>query len=62
MLDIPLYCGKRKNILVISGGGMKFFSALWAVSKLIELEIIIKPDIFCGTSVGSIICLLSFSR
>ena len=58
MLDIPLYCGKRKNILVISGGGMKFFSALGAVSKLIELEIIIKPDIFCGTSCGAILSFL----
>ena len=40
MDDIPLYRGKRKNILVISGGGIKGFSALGAVTRLKELEII----------------------
>jgi hypothetical protein len=58
MIDIPLYEGKRKNILVISGGGLKFFSSLGAVKALKELEIIDKPDIYCGTSSGSIISLL----
>jgi predicted acylesterase/phospholipase RssA len=55
---IPLYQGKRKNILVISGGGIKGLSALGALKLLIEEEIIVYPDIFCGTSVGSIICFL----
>jgi NTE family protein len=58
MEDIPLYVGKRKNILVISGGGLKGLSALGALKYLFEQEIIIKPDILCGTSVGSIICFL----
>jgi NTE family protein len=58
MEDIPLYHGKRKNILVISGGGLRGFSALGALTRLLELEIIVKPEIYCGTSVGSIICLL----
>ena len=58
MEDIPLYQGKRKNILVISGGGLKGFAALGALTKLKELEIIDNPDIFCGTSAGACICLL----
>ena len=58
MEDIPLYLGKRKNILVISGGGLRGFSALGALSRLMELEIIVNPEIYCGTSVGSVICLL----
>ena len=55
---IPLYQGKRKNILVISGGGLKGFSALGAITKLKELEIIDNPDIYCGTSAGACISLL----
>jgi NTE family protein len=58
MEDIPLYRGKLKNILVISGGGLKGFSALGAITKLKELEIINNPDIYCGTSVGACISLL----
>ena len=58
MEDIPLYQGKRKNILVISGGGFKGFSALGAITKLKELEIIDNLDIYCGTSVGACISLL----
>ena len=58
MEDIPLYIGKRKNIIVISGGGLKGFTALGALTRLMELEIIVNPDIYCGTSVGSVICLL----
>lgn len=58
MEDIPLYQGKRKNILVISGGGIKGFSALGALTKLKELEIIDNPDIYCGTSAGAAISLL----
>ena len=58
MEDIPLYVGKRKNILVISGGGLKGFTALGALTRLIELEIIVNPDIYCGTSIGSLISLL----
>jgi NTE family protein len=58
MEDIPIYNGKRKNIVVISGGGVKGLCALGALVKLKELDIIDKPDIYCGTSVGSIIILL----
>jgi NTE family protein len=58
MEDIPLYQGKTKNILVISGGGIKGYSALGAITRLCELEIINNPDIYCGTSVGSAISLL----
>lgn len=58
MEDIPLYQGKTKNILVISGGGIKGFSALGAITRLNELEIIDNPDIYCGTSAGSAISLL----
>jgi len=58
MEDIPLYVGKRKNILVISGGGLKGFCALGALTRLMELEIISNPEIFCGTSVGTIISIL----
>jgi NTE family protein len=58
MQDIPLYQGKTKNILVISGGGIKGFSALGAITRLKELDIINNPDIYCGTSAGSAISLL----
>ena len=58
MEDIPLYQGKRKNIVVISGGGLKGFSALGALTRLKELEIIDNPDIYCGTSAGACISLL----
>ncbi len=55
---IPIYKGKRKGILVISGGGVKGLSALGAVVKLMEDKIITTPDILCGTSAGAMICLL----
>lgn len=58
MEDIPLYQGKKKNILVLSGGGIKGFCTLGAITKLQELEIIDNPEIYCGTSAGSAICLL----
>jgi NTE family protein len=58
MEDIPLYQGKKKNILVVSGGGIKGFCALGAITKLQELEVIDNPEIYCGTSAGSAICLL----
>jgi len=58
MEEIPIYNGKLKNILIISGGGMKGYSALGAVTKLKELEIIDEPDVYCGTSVGSSLCFL----
>jgi NTE family protein len=58
MTDIPLYLGKRRNILVISGGGIKGFCALGAITKLNELEIVVNPDIYCGTSAGAAICFL----
>ena len=55
---IPLYQGKRKNILVISGGGLKGLAALGALSYLTENEIIVFPEIYAGSSVGSVICFL----
>ena len=55
---IPLYKGKRKNILVISGGGIKGLVGLGALECLVENEIIVFPEIFAGSSVGSIICFL----
>jgi NTE family protein len=55
---IPLYRGKRKNILVISGGGLKGLSALGALKCLIDNDIIFFPEIFAGSSVGSGICFL----
>ena len=58
MEDIPLYCGKLKNILVLSGGGTKGLATLGAITALKEVGIIDKPEIFCGTSVGAIISLL----
>lgn len=55
---IPLYKGKRKNILVISGGGIKGLAGLGALKCLIDNEIIVFPEIFAGSSVGSVICFL----
>lgn len=55
---IPLYHGKRKNILVISGGGLKGLSGLGALTCLIDNNIIVEPDIYAGSSVGSVICFL----
>ena len=55
---IPLYQGKRKNILVISGGGLKGLAALGALLYLTENEIIVLPEIYAGSSVGSVICFL----
>lgn len=57
MEDIPLYVGKRRNILILSGGGIKGLAMLGALKCLIDNDIIVKPDIICGTSVGSIIGL-----
>jgi NTE family protein len=58
MDTIPLYQGKRKNIVVISGGGIKGFAGLGALTKLKELDIIDEPDIYCGTSAGACISFL----
>ena len=58
MNDIPLYKGKSKNIIVISGGGVKGFCILGAIKKLMELNIILNPDTYCGTSVGACISIL----
>ena len=57
---IPLYKGKRKNILVISGGGLKGLSCLGALKCLIDNDIVVFPEIFAGSSVGSIICFLIY--
>ncbi len=53
MEDIPLYVGKRKNILILSGGGIKAFATLGALKYLFEHEILVKPEIICGTSAGA---------
>jgi predicted acylesterase/phospholipase RssA len=58
MEDIPLYNGKLKNILILSGGGTKGLATLGALTALKEIGIIDKPEIYCGTSVGAIISLL----
>jgi NTE family protein len=55
---IPLYNSKRKGILVIGGGGIKGLSALGAITKLQELNIISSPEILCGTSCGAMIAVL----
>jgi len=55
---IPLYQGKKKNILIISGGGLKGLSGLGALTYLINNDIIANPEIFAGTSVGAVICFL----
>ena len=57
MEDIPVYIGKRKNIIVLSGGGIKGLATLGALKCLMDNEIILKPDIICGTSAGSAIGL-----
>ena len=54
---IPVYKGKRKGIVVISGGGAKGLCALGALRKLTEEKIVHNPDILCGTSAGAMICL-----
>lgn len=56
MEQIPLYKGKRKNILVIGGGGIKGLSALGALKYLEDQDIICFPEILAGTSVGAVIC------
>ncbi len=55
---IPVYKGKRKGILVVSGGGTKGLAGLGAIKKLMEEKIIVQPDILCGTSAGAMICML----
>lgn len=55
---IPLYQGKRKNILVISGGGLKGLAGLGALTFLTDNDIVVVPEIFAGSSVGSVICFL----
>ena len=58
MDKIPLYESKRKKILVIGGGGLKGFAALGACSYLYENNILASTEIFCGTSIGGILCAL----
>ena len=58
MNDIPIYKGKTKNILVLSGGGVKGFCIMGCIKKLTELKILDNPDVFCGTSVGACLSIL----
>jgi len=55
---IPLYKSNIKNILVIGGGGAKGIAALGICSYLYENKILVNPDIYCGTSIGSVIVTL----
>ena len=48
----------KKNILVVSGGSIKGFTSLGCITRLKELNIIDSPEIYCGSSIGSVICLL----
>jgi len=48
----------EKEILVVSGGSIKGFTSLGCITKLKELQIINNLRVYCGTSVGSTICLL----
>jgi predicted acylesterase/phospholipase RssA len=48
----------EKEILVVSGGSIKGFTSLGCITKLKELKIINNLKVYCGTSVGSTICLL----
>ena len=47
-----------KNILVISGGGIKGLCGLGSLKCLIDNNIITKPKIMAGSSVGAVICFL----
>lgn len=49
---------KNKKILVISGGGLKGFSALGAVKYLCDENIIDRPENYAGSSAGAFICFL----
>ena len=46
----------KKKILVISGGGIKGLAGLGAVACLIDNNIIDKPEIYAGSSVGAMLC------
>jgi predicted acylesterase/phospholipase RssA len=48
----------KKKILVISGGGIKGLSALGALKCLFDYDIIDKPEIYAGTSIGACGCFL----
>jgi len=48
----------EKEILVVSGGSIKGFTSLGCITKLKELKIINNLKVYCGSSVGSAICLL----
>jgi predicted acylesterase/phospholipase RssA len=47
----------EKEILVISGGGIKGLTSLGCITKLKELQIINNIKVYSGTSVGAAICL-----
>lgn len=48
----------KKNILILSGGGIKGISILGAIKYLEDNNIIENIDTFIGTSIGGIICIL----
>lgn len=59
-LNIPLYIGNKnkKNILVLSGGGIKGICFIGSLQALKEINILNSINTFAGTSVGSIIIFL----
>jgi NTE family protein len=48
----------KKNILVISGGGLKGFAGLGSLKCLLDNNVLEYIETFAGTSVGSAICFL----
>ena len=48
----------NKNILILSGGGMKGITILGAIKYLEENNIIENIDTFIGSSIGGLICIL----
>lgn len=60
-LNIPNYTPNKnnKNILILSGGGIKGIAFLGAIQALIDLNILDNITTFAGTSIGSIIAILT---
>jgi NTE family protein len=59
--EINNICTKNtmnKNILVLAGGGMKGLALIGSIKYLEEINIIKDIEIYAGTSIGLIICVL----